>query len=153
MTSPVDVTVEIDIGAAPADVAAVMFDPQREPQWMKAVTGVELIDAALAPGARVRRRASFFGKEIGWTTEVERVHFPHLLILRVTEGPFTGSVRYEIQRSAVGSHVTIQNVGQPTGLGFVPAAVIAAPMKTAMTADLERLKSLVETGVSSPIHD
>ena len=147
MTSPVDVTVEIDIGAAPADVAAVMFDPQREPQWMKAVTGVELIDAALAPGARVRRRASFFGKEIGWTTEVERVHFPHLLVLRVTEGPFTGTVRYEIQRSAVGSHVTIQNVGQPTGLGFVPAAVIAAPMKTAMTADLERLKSLVETGV------
>ena len=147
MISPVDVTVEIDIGAAPADVAAVMFDPQREPQWMKAVTGVELIDAALAPGARVRRRASFFGKEIGWTTEVERVHFPHLLVLRVTEGPFTGTVRYEIQRSAVGSHVTIQNVGQPTGLGFVPAAVIAAPMKTAMTADLERLKSLVETGV------
>ena len=147
MTSPVDVTVEIDIGAAPADVAAVMFDPQREPQWMKAVTGVELIDAALAPGARVRRRASFFGREIGWTTEVERVHFPHLLVLRVTEGPFTGTVRYEIQRSAVGSHVTIQNVGQPTGLGFVPAAVIAAPMKTAMTADLERLKSLVETGV------
>jgi uncharacterized membrane protein len=149
MTSPVDVTVEIDIGAAPADVAAVMFDPQREPQWMKAVTGVELIDAALAPGARVRRQASFFGKEIGWTTEVERVHFPHLLILRVTEGPFIGTVRYEIQRSASGSHVTIQNVGQPSGLGFIPSAVIAAPMRTAMTADLERLKSLVETGVTN----
>jgi uncharacterized membrane protein len=149
MTSPVDVTVEIEIGAAPADVAAVMFDPQREPQWMKAVTDVELIDAALAPGARVRRRASFFGKEIGWTTEVERVHFPHLLILRVTEGPFTGTIRYEIQRGAAGSHVTIQNVGQPTGLNFIPAAMIAAPMRTALTADLERLKTLVESGVVS----
>ena len=149
MTSPVDVTVEIEIGAAPADVAAVMFDPQREPQWMKAVTDVELIDAALAPGARVRRRASFFGKEIGWTTEVERVHFPHLLILRVTEGPFTGTIRYEIQRGAAGSHVTIQNVGQPTGLSFLPAAMIAAPMRTTLTADLERLKSLVESGAVS----
>ena len=149
MTSPVDVTVEIEIGAAPADVAAVMFDPQREPQWMKAVTAVELIDAALAPGARVRRRASFFGKEIGWTTEVERVHFPHLLILRVTEGPFTGTMRYEIQRGPGGSHVTIQNVGQPTGLNFIPASMIAAPMRTAITADLERLKQLVESGAVS----
>ena len=87
MTSPVDVTVEIDIGAAPADVAAVMFDPEREPQWMTAVTSVELIDKALAPGARVRRKASVLGRDVGWTTEVERVHFPHLLVLRVTEGP------------------------------------------------------------------
>ena len=147
MTSNVDVTVEIDIGAAPADVAAVMFDPEREPQWMQAIAGVELIDKALAPGARVRRRAKFMGKEISWTTEVERVHFPHLLVLRVTEGPFTGTIRYEIQRAASGSHVTIQNVGQPAGLTFIPNAMIAAPMRTALTADLGRLKSLVESGV------
>jgi uncharacterized protein YndB with AHSA1/START domain len=147
MTSPVDVTVEIDIGAAPADVAAVMFDPQREPQWMSAIKDVELIDAALAPGARVRRRASVMGKDVGWTTEVERVMFPHLLVLKVTEGPFIGTIKYEIQRSAAGSHVTIHNVGQPTGTSFIPAAVIAAPMKTALAADLGRLKSLVESGV------
>jgi uncharacterized protein YndB with AHSA1/START domain len=146
MTSPVDVTVEIEIGAAPADVAAVMFDPQREPEWMKAITGVELIDAALAPGARVRRRASVLGKEVGWTTEVERVMFPHLLVLRVTEGPFTGTIKYEIQRAGGGSHVTIHNVGQPTASTFIPAAMIAAPLKTALTADLGRLKSLVEGG-------
>jgi uncharacterized membrane protein len=146
MTSPVDVTVEIDIGAAPADVAAVMFDPEREPQWMQAITGVELIDKALAPGARVRRRASFMGKDISWTTEVERVHFPHLLVLRVAEGPFTGTIRYEIQRGPDGSHVTIQNVGQAAGLSFLPAAMIAAPMRTALNADLARLKTLVETG-------
>lgn len=146
MTSPVDVTVETEIGAAPADVAAVMFDPQREPEWMKAVTGVELIDAALAPGARVRRRASVLGKDVDWTTEVERVMFPHLLVLRVTDGPFTGTIKYEIQRSAGGSHVTIHNVGQPIGPSFIPAAMIAAPMKTALTADLGRLKALVESG-------
>ena len=146
MTSPVDVTVETEISAAPADVAAVMFDPQREPEWMKAVTGVELIDAALAPGARVRRRASVLGKDVDWTTEVERVMFPHLLVLRVTDGPFTGTIKYEIQRSAGGSHVTIHNVGQPIGPSFIPAAMIAAPMKTALTADLGRLKALVESG-------
>jgi hypothetical protein len=67
-------------------------------------------------------------------------------VLRVTEGPFTGTIRYEIQRAASGSHVTIHNVGQPAGLTFIPNAMIAAPMRTALTADLGRLKSLVETG-------
>jgi uncharacterized protein YndB with AHSA1/START domain len=146
MMSPVDVSVEIEIGAAPADVAAVMFDPQREPQWMSAIKDVELIDAALAPGARVRRRASVMGHDVGWTTEVERVMFPHLLVLRVTEGPFTGTIKYEIQRSAAGSHVTIHNTGQSAGLSFIPAAMIAAPLKTALNADLGRLKNLVESG-------
>ena len=72
---------------------------------------------------------------------------PQQVILRdlqVAEGPFTGTMRYEIQRGPGGSHVTIQNVGQPTGLNFIPASMIAAPMRTAITADLERLKQLHE---------
>ena len=47
----VDVSSEIDILAAPADIAAVMFDPEREPEWMSAVTKVELVERALAAGA------------------------------------------------------------------------------------------------------
>lgn len=146
MQSPVEVTVEIEIGAAPADVAAVMFDPEREPQWMQPITEVELIDKALAPGARVRRKANVMGKEVGWTTEVERVMFPHLLMLRVTEGPFTGTIKYEIQRGPGGSHVTIHNVGQAAGMSFIPASMIAGPLRTALTANLGRLKALVENG-------
>jgi len=36
----VNVTAEIEIAAEPTDVASVMFDPQREPDWMSAVTAV-----------------------------------------------------------------------------------------------------------------
>jgi hypothetical protein len=67
----IEVSADIEIAAAPADVAAVMFDPARESEWLQAVKGVELIDSALAPGARVRHIASFMGKEISWTTTVE----------------------------------------------------------------------------------
>jgi hypothetical protein len=35
-------------------------------------------------------------------------------------------------------------VGEPAALSFLPAAMIAGPMRAAMTADLERLKALVE---------
>jgi uncharacterized protein YndB with AHSA1/START domain len=141
--STIDVVVETEIAAAPADVAAVMFDPAREPEWMAAVKTVEVVDPALRPGARVRRTASFFGKEIAWTTAVEAVHFPHVLTLRIADGPFTGTVSYQIQRSAGGSVVRIRNIGETTALGLLPSALIEAPMRSTLAADLERLKSLV----------
>jgi hypothetical protein len=142
--SSIDLTVETEIAAAPADVAAVMFDPQREPEWMSAIKQVEIVDAALQPGARVRRTASFMGRDIGWTTEVEAVHFPHVLKLKIADGPFTGTVSYQIQRSAGGSMVRIHNEGRTTMLGFLPSSLVEAPMRSALTADLARLKALVE---------
>ena len=140
----IDVSAEIEIAASPADIAGVMFDPEREPDWVKAVTGVELVDPALEPGARVRRVGAFLGQELAWTTEVEAVHFPHVLALRIIEGPFSGSVRYDIQRSAGGSRVRIRSVGDVTRPVLAPASLISGPMKAAMAADLERLKALVE---------
>lgn len=142
----VDVTVETEIAAAPADVAAVMFDPQRETEWIAAVKSVEIIDPALQPGARVKRTGSLMGAEFGWTTEVETVHFPHVLTLRITDGPFTGTVSYQIQRSATGSSVRVRNKGESTKLGFLPASMIEGPMRSAMNADLARLKAVVEAG-------
>ena len=141
---PVDVSAEIDIVGDPTDVAAVMFDPAREPEWMKAVTSVEMIDPALAPGAKVRHRGSFLGRELSWVTEVEAVHFPHVLTLRIAEGPFVGTVRYEVQRSGPGSRARIRNVGTPTAFAFLPTAMITGPMRSALNADLQRLKALVE---------
>jgi hypothetical protein len=142
--SQVDVSVETEIAAAPADVAAVMFDPARDPEWMQAVTGVDVIDPALKPGARVVRRGTFLGRTISWATAVETVHFPHLLTLQVTDGPFVGTVQYSIQRTATGSHVRIRSVGEPSSFKFLPAALVTGPMRTALVADLERLKALVE---------
>lgn len=144
--SDIDVSAEIDIAASPTDVAAVMFDPAREPEWIGAVVGVEVIDPALAPGARVRHSGRLLGRELSWITEVEAVHFPHLLALRIAEGPFVGHVRYDVQRSATGTRARIRNVGSPTGLGPVPSSFVVGPLRSAMTADLERLKTLVEGG-------
>ena len=140
----VDVSVDIEIAAAPADVAAVMFDPARESEWMQAVKSVEVIDPALAPGARVRHTGSFLGKEISWTTAVETIQFPHVLTLTIAEGPFTGTVSYTIARTATGARAKIRNVGQTTKLGFLPAAIVEGPMRSALQEDLERLKKIIE---------
>lgn len=141
----IDVKAEIEIAASPAHVAAVMFDPQRSPEWMEAVKSVEIHDAALQPGARVTHHGALMGKEFTWTTEVETVHFPHLLVLKLVDGPLRGTARLGIQRSGDGSKVQIHNTGELHGLGFVPEFMVSGPMKTALTGDLARLKTLIET--------
>lgn len=140
----IQVNAEIDIHASPAAIAAVMFDPQRYPEWMKAVTSVEVHDPALAPGARVTHHGSFMGKELKWTTTVEAVHFPHVLAMKISDGPFVGTVKIGIQRSGEGSRVQIQNAGELHGLGFVPEMMVTGPMRSALEADLGRLKAIVE---------
>jgi hypothetical protein len=139
----IEVSAEIDIDASPADIAGVMFDPQREPEWIAIVRSVELIDAALKPGARVRRSGSVLGQEIAWTTEVAEVHFPHVLTLRIVEGPMTGTIRYDIQRAGTGTRVRVRAAGESPKLAFLPEALIAAPVRSAMLEGLGRLKSLV----------
>jgi carbon monoxide dehydrogenase subunit G len=143
--STIDVTADIEIAADPADIAAVMFDPARAADWMSAVTGVEIIDPALVRGARVRHRGKVLNHEFTWLTEVEAVHFPHVLALRTSDGPLVGTTRFDIQRSAGGSRVRIRAVGDPgAALAVVPAAMIQDPLRSALAADLERLKTIVE---------
>ncbi len=143
----IDVSAEIEIAASPAAIAGVMFDPQRYSEWMKAVQSVEMLDPALAPGARVRYQGDFMGKSMSWLTTVEAVHFPHVLELKISDGPFVGSSRIGIQRSGEGSRVQVRSTGQVPGMSFIPDAMIAGPMKTAIEGDLGRLKALVEAQV------
>lgn len=140
----IDVAVETEIAAAPADIAAVMFDPQREKDWMQAVTGVELMDPALKPGARVTHRAHFMGRNVSWTTEVEAVHFPHLLTMKIPTGPYVGILRYDIQRNGAGSKVRIRTAGEAAQLGMLPTGLVVEPLKAILGDYLGRLKGLVE---------
>jgi hypothetical protein len=142
--SSIDVSAEIDILAAPADIAGVMFDPAREPEWIATVTAVDIVDPALEPGARVKRTGRIFGQDLAWTTAVDAVHFPHVLALRVIEGPFTGTLRYDIQRSGAGSRVRVRSTGESSLLSGLPSMLVAGPLKSALASDLQRLKTLVE---------
>jgi hypothetical protein len=141
----VNVSAQTDISAEPTDIASVMFDPQREPEWVSSVTSVELVDRAIKPGARVRRTGRVAGRDLTWTTAVETFHFPHALTLRVTDGPIDGTISYVIQRSAAGgSTVKIQTRGEATALGALPGALIEGPIRTTLEGDLARLKQIVE---------
>jgi hypothetical protein len=141
----IDVAAEIEIAADPSDIASVMFDPHREPEWVSTVDRVDVIDPSVGPGARVVHHGRVAGKDLTWHTAIASIHFPHVLVLQVSDGPIVGTVRYDIQRSAGGSRVRIRSQGDVAGAwSLLPAAAVGAPLRAAMTADLDRLKALVE---------
>lgn len=141
----ISVSADISINASPATIAGVMFDPQRSMEWSKTVERVELHDVALQPGARVTHHGSLMGQKISWTTEVEAVHFPHVLALRVVDGPFVGTLKFGIQREGDGSRVQVQQRGELKGMAaMLPASMVTGPLQSGIEADLVRLKALIE---------
>ena len=115
------------INGAPADTAGVMFDPAREPEWMKAVTSSIPQTPGIQPGAEVKRMSTVGGVDVPWTTVVEQFHFPHVLRLTIGGGE-SGYIRYEVQRSGGGTVASVRASCQRDLFGF----------------DLEALKRLVE---------
>jgi hypothetical protein len=122
-----DFSDQILIAGAPADTAGVMFDPAREPEWMKAVRSSAAQTPGIQPGAEVRRTSTVEGVDVPWTTVVERFHFPHVLRLTIGGGA-SGYIRYEVQRSGDGTVATVRASSDRDLFGF----------------DLEALKALVE---------
>ena len=137
-----DVAVQKIVAAPPERVAEVMFNPRHDPDWMKAVRAVRPDDRGLRPGARVARTGRFMGRELRWTTEVQAVDSPRRLHLRIVDGSMRGEVEYGIAPSGTGSVVTIRNTGEVPR--FAPRWLLVPMMRRALTADLERLASLVE---------
>lgn len=120
-----EVSKEILINGAPADIAGVMFDPARETEWMTAVSSSVPQSRGITVGAEVKRTSKVGGDDVAWSTNVEAFHFPHVLRLVIPSG---GYVKYEIQRHGTGSVARVRASGDVDLFGF----------------DLEKLKTLVE---------
>jgi uncharacterized protein YndB with AHSA1/START domain len=140
-----DVAVQRTIPAHPERVASVMFNPRRDPEWMKAVRSAEPDGDGVRAGARVRRTGRFLGRELRWTTEVVAVEMPRRLHLRIVQGSMRGEVEYTIAPSGADSVVTIRNTGEAPR--FAPRWLLTFGMRRALTADLRRLQELMASAV------
>lgn len=133
-----DITATRSIAARPGQVAAVMFDPRRDPEW---IGGAKSVDPpkgkATKVGARVTRHGGFMGRKFSWQTEVMGFEPDHLLHMSFVAGPMKGgSVTYRIEPDGSGSQVSIRNTGPgPQVLGWF--------VKRSVGKDLDRLAKLV----------
>ncbi len=120
-----EISKEILINGAPADIAGVMFDPARETEWMTAVSSSVPQSRGITPGAEVKRSSKVAGQDVAWSTTVDAFHFPHVLRLVIPSG---GYIKYEVQRHGTGSVARVRATSESDLFGF----------------DLEKLKTLVE---------
>ena len=133
-----DVTASRTIDALPGRVAAVMFDPRRDPEWIGGAKSVEPPTGDPTKiGARVTRHGGFMGRKFSWQTEVAGHEPDHLLHMGFVEGPMKGgSVTYRIEPEGKGSRVSIRNTGPgPQIMGWF--------VKLSVGKDLDRLAKLV----------
>lgn len=134
-----DITVSRMIAASPAQVAKVMFDPQRDPEW---IGGAGSVDPPAGDptkiGARTTRHGGFLGREFSWQTEVAGFEADHLLHMNFIAGPMKGgSVTYRIEAIGDESRVSIRNLGPgPAFAGWF--------VKRSVGKDLDRLAKLVK---------
>src|SRR5215207_9333831 len=117
-----DIIASRRIKAAPERVAAVMFDPVRDPEWIGGARSVEPPDGSpTSIGARVTRHGGFMGRKFSWQTEVAEFQPDRLLRMRFVAGPMKpGDVTYRIKADGDGSLVSIRNTGPgPQMMGWL----------------------------------
>lgn len=126
------------ITASPQRIAAVMFDPERDPEWIGGAKSIEPSESEpTMVGARVTRHGGFMGRKFSWQTEVTKFEPDRLLDMRFVAGPMKGgTVTYRIEPDGDGSRVIIRNTGPGP-------QIMSWFVKRSVDKDLERLARLV----------
>lgn len=142
----VDVVTTIVIERPRADVAAFASDPANATAWYENIKSVgwETPPPAVV-GTRVRFVAQFLGRTLEYTYEIRVLDPGHRLVMSTSDGPFPMETTYEWGDDSTGAtRMTLRNRGEPAGFARVSAPLMARAMRRANTADLRRLKALLE---------
>jgi hypothetical protein len=142
-----DVTASVEIDATPAAVAAIQFDPTRDPEWIGGVNRVELVTAPpLGAGSKVRRLGGFLGRPIVWLMDVVGFEPDRLVAMHALESPFPMDVDYRLEPLDAGrrTRASIRIRGEGRGMYGLPGPLMGPMVKRSVAADLKRLKAIVE---------
>ena len=150
----VDVSTQIEIARAPAEVAAYAADPDNATAWYENIESVVWeTPGPLAVGTRLAFVARFLGRELSYTYEV-REHVPgERFVISTAEGPFPMETTYTWAAAGAGrTTMTLRNRGEPAGFKRAVAPFMAAAMRRANAKDLRRLRQILE-GSDTPAGD
>jgi uncharacterized protein YndB with AHSA1/START domain len=139
-----DFFVEQTIHASPEDVARIMFDPDREDEWVvKGARAERLTLGPFAVGSRVRHEAGIHGWKVAFTTEVKALEPGRRLEMEVIEGPDHGQIIYQVAPTSGGAIATIHVHDE--GLARIPHSVWAR--KDQAKENLRNLARAVQNAV------
>ncbi|MFL6023947.1 MAG: SRPBCC family protein [Marmoricola sp.] len=142
----VDIEVSTVIGRDVRVVADFAGDPSNAPDWYTNIESVEWqTDPPVALGSRMAFVAHFLGRRLAYTYEVVELVAGERLVMRTADGPFPMETTYVWEPAEGGTRMSLRNRGTPTGFARISAPVMRTAMRRAMTADLRRLKGLLES--------
>ncbi len=141
----VDVVTETVIARPRAEVAAFACDPDNATRWYQNIVSVQWrTPPPLDVGTRLGFVARFLGRRLEYTYEV-REHVPGARFVMSTEqGPFPMETTYEFDDTPSGTRMVLRNRGQPAGFAKVGAPLMERAMRRANSADLRRIKQILE---------
>jgi Polyketide cyclase / dehydrase and lipid transport len=144
----VDVTSEIEISCPRADVAAFASDPDQATKWYANIKSVEWQSPRpVAVGSRVAFVARFLGRTLSYVYEVTEMVPAERFVMKTADGPFPMETTYTWQETSNdGTRMTLRNRGEPSGFSRLAAPFMSIAMRRANRNDLERLRSLLESG-------
>ena len=144
----IDVTASLRIEASPGAVAAVEFDPLRDPEWIGGVKTVEaLTPLPIREGSEVRRLGGFLGRPIEWVMHVEAFEPDRLVAMHALKSPFPMDVDYVLEPLDGGraTQASIRIRGTGRAMYGLPSALTGPMVRRSVQGDLGRLKRIVET--------
>jgi uncharacterized protein YndB with AHSA1/START domain len=146
MAGEIDISTETLIRRPPEQVAGYAGDPGNAPEWYANIRSVEwLTPPPVGVGSRMAFVATFLGRRLAYTYEVVDLEPGRRLVMRTADGPFPMETTYTWEPTADGAtRMTLRNRGRPSGFARVTAPAMAAATRRANTADLARLKQLLE---------
>ncbi|MEM7750029.1 MAG: SRPBCC family protein [Pseudomonadota bacterium] len=147
----IDVTSEIVINKAIAEVADFAANPDNVPKWYVNIHNVEWqTEPLLQVGSRISFEAKFIGRQLAYAYEVVEHEPGSRLIMRAADGPFEMETTYIwTATSAVTTRMTLRNYGEPAGFFGILSPLLAFAMKRAMANDLKKLKAILENDTST----
>jgi hypothetical protein len=147
---PFDVRVEANVARSPEDVAAYMFDPRHDPEW---ISGIEHVDPPAGPvgvGTETHRLARFMGRRIDYVLRVKE-HIPdRLMVMESVKAPFPMGVTYGIEPDRSGSRVSLRVTGGYGLLMRVAQPIVSRQIRRSLQADLRHLRGRLEADATNP---
>ena len=145
----IDVTASVRIEAPPSAVAAVEFDPARDPEWIGGVDRIEHVTPPpIALQSQVRRIGGFLGRPIEWVMRIDVLDPDRHVGMHALKSPFPIDVDYVLEPLDNGraTQASIRIRGEGKGMYGLPGPLLGPMIRRSVTGDLRRLKRIVEEG-------
>jgi Polyketide cyclase / dehydrase and lipid transport len=141
----VDTTAAVTVDRRRDAVAAYLWDPANDQEWIGGLRSARLVTPApVRVGSRVQRVASFLGRRVEYLNEITELT-PDRLAMRSVRAPFPMRITYQLRDAGGGATEVAVRIEGDTGRFYALAGpFLARAVHRSVSRDLRVLKQVLE---------